>query len=448
MSQRDDAVVKQLVALLATKGEAPRSAVDCEELVQFVVDEYPQFERRAVLIAWLLIVEAARTPDAVGGPKRPLAAAKHLLALGSYPEDIEREAGSTLLEIRHSRPESGDLDPVRWVTVRRKIATRAGNYGTDPSNLNPSHPGRKLKRVAEALWSQIKELAKDPDLVSGLTADWDQSHGPELASQSTSSRDIALRRLRRMSRRRWTSRAINSIPEIAGKTMVALLVVGLFAGGVVFLKTVVGDQATNVDPRSAIATGEPWVPGVGPLQATRSLSNDVGLEVNPTRESWMFGTVVTGSFLEVEGEFGDYQGYASVVPGRYKVTVPIRLVQDDVRAKTGGRTTEASIQLGILPNSSHTDNLAVYALIEADGVAPIWDGEGLLMACDCTIELDPSSVRLFSDALPQGLRLGGGAIDSPALIGYAGADGVLHSGFRDQVRVVAEIVVAERNWEG
>lgn len=451
MSASDGLIVRELIGLLSAKGEAPRDASDCAELIQHLVEVHPELERHAAAAAWQLIVRAALTPDPPSSLTRPLAAAKHLLALGSYPEDIERDTNATLEEVRRSKPASGDMDPIRWVTVRRKIAARAGGFGADPSNLNPSHKGQRLKRVAEALWEEMKKVLGDEELAShiGMLA---KTEGAPTTSSSDSARQVAMRRLRRIERRRLSRRVVRAAPMVGKWLVGAVTVFSVVYGAPGFLRAVVGtEQTSNLDPLVAMESGEGWVPGLGPDQETRDLLQEGDLALNVTREVWIGGpAVVRGSFVSLSGDFSNIGfGPDAVEPGRYEIEVRVRLENEGYWGNSYGRTENATIAIGILPLQRGSTPYAVFARVEAEGVSPIWDGEGFLPHpdCDCSFSIDPASARLFSEAMPEGtpLEVRNNMVLSP--IGFHGLDGVLRSSPQYDVRVVATLVVTERAWE-
>lgn len=449
MSVRDATVVKELVALLSAKGEAPRSAVGCEELVQHLVEAHPQFERHADAFAWQLIVRAALTPDSPGSSTRPLAAAKHLLALGAYPEDIERDTQETAEQIRLAKPKSSDMDPVRWVTVRRKIAARAGNYGADPSNLHANHPGGRLKRVAEALWAEMKTSLASDDLTTQIAQEVKREESLS-SSENDSARQTAIRRLRRIQRKRFSTRVTMVAPKLGKALFVALTVLSLGSFGITIFRTSLGVESTSeIDPLVALESGEGWRVGIGPSQMIREQLTEGDLALNVSREAWVFGPATTsGSFVSLSGDFTNEGGLEVTEPGRYQIEVRVRLEHEGYWGNDDGLTEGASVLIGTLPLERGFPPYAVFARIEADGVSPVWDGAGFALHpdCDCTFSIDPTSARLYSNAIPDGVRLEVRDDTISSLIGFEGTDGVLRSSPQNDVRIVATLVVSERGW--
>lgn len=448
MSARDSAIVGELVGLLSARGEAPRSAVECIELVQYVAETLPQHERVAERLAWRLVESAVMERDAEEEAHRPLMAAKHLLALGMYPEDIETEARASVDEIQLSKPRSNEMDPYRWITVRRKIAARAGGYGVDPSNLNPSHKGRRLSKVAEAVWVKVQELAQDPERLTELVVVTEDPFEAMPAARSSASREVAIRRLRRIHRNRLLTKLRHKLPGFLFN--LSLILGGAFAVWLVTATAIVLNvlPTTEEDPLAAAEAGVAWPVGLGPSESQRAATSAANLEVNPMQVAWPLSSPTAGDFVDFDADYEDYMSTQSLAPGTHTVTVRIRTVLDDDKEKTGGVTSGASIQLGILPTQRTGSNLGFYARISADGIGPIWDGEPFLLSCDCSIAIDPDSIRLYSDAIPDGVALGEAALEATAPIGFLGADGALRSGFLYQSRVVADIVVTERDWQG
>lgn len=129
-------------------------------------------------LVFALIAEAALRPGPTirvnsGNPAYPLRAAKHLLALGEYPQDVRSEVPETdmtLFAIQNlgSGPPTGERDPRARDTLglRLKIAALAGGYGKsrDVLRKNPEH----LSGIASALWDEIKVVLGEAGLEATL----------------------------------------------------------------------------------------------------------------------------------------------------------------------------------------------------------------------------------------------------------------------------------------
>lgn len=448
MTSRDASIVGELVGLLSTKGHAPRSAVGCQELIQYLVEAIPQYERIAASLAWRLIEMSASAPDPPDATQKPLLASKHLLALGNYPSDIEVDTKASIEDIRNTKPRSSDVDPVRWVTVRRKIASRAGGYGEDPSNLSPGHAGRRLDRVARALWAEMKSNLSNPEAMVALATAVDVSAGGKDA-QVDPAREVAVRRLRRMHARKISTRVRRTAFRALKLGFVAASVwlVGTVLG--VVLNTIAGgDRATDIDPLDAMNAGGGWDEGVGPNNDIRAENNLDGLAINVAREYWALVPIIQGSFMELTGDFTSYEGFEVMEAGEYRLEVPVMVEYADYWGNEKGETSGAEIQLGILPKLTGPERFSVFARLQANRVSPVWDGVPLHIhpECDCTVAIDPGSIRLYSDAVPEGIPVQTEGPTLSTLIGFEGFDGVLRSGWQNEVRVVASVVVSERKW--
>jgi hypothetical protein len=89
--------------------------------------------------------------------RRPLIAAKHLLAVGDYADEAAfwREVGVGPAEFH---VEAGQVaQRMKTIGFRRTIAARAGGYGRDRSAFKRTRPHRRS--VANAVWETVQELA-------------------------------------------------------------------------------------------------------------------------------------------------------------------------------------------------------------------------------------------------------------------------------------------------
>jgi len=446
-SVKDVDVVRELVGLLSAKGAAPRDATSCSDLVQYVAEAFPAEARNATVLAWLLLVEAVNEADPPGATRRHLLTAKHLLALGNYPEDIERDTGVTLEVIRDTSPRSSGLDPARWVTVRRKIAARAGGYGEDPSSLNPRNT-KNLTNIAKSLWASIKLKSRNQGLATRLAS----KAATEVAegAPKESSRAIATRRLRRMTRRGWL-RALNDNAGLVLVAVLAITVVVSTVSVILWATRVHGDPVSESDPLLAAATGDGWKPGLG---RTTNAGERPELTLMPGfRPSDTSPWFDQKGWIEISGDFADYYGERDLQPGTYEIVMTIELsrgYRGDIpnEDRVGGRTVDAALRLGLLPSQEFypVASFALFARVDADNALAVWDGEPILMTCDCSLAIVPTSIRMYSDVVPSGITLDGSVLTTSAPIGYAGTDGVLHSGHLEKVTVVASLVVQSRDW--
>lgn len=454
MSSRDIAIVGELFSLLSVSREAPTSAIGCDHLIQYLVEVQPRFERRAAQATWFLIVDAVSSPDRSGATTRPLLAAKHLLALGDYPADLGPDADTTEEEICRTKPVSDSFSPSKHVTVRRKIASRAGGFGVDPSNLNPSHKSKKLRRIAEAVWAEIQDLLQNQDRIERLASQVEAAEpltGARDESKGSRAREIAIRRLQRIRRRKLSSRLRRVSPVLGWLFLAAILVYWSSNIGVDIFRTFAGVEIeSDVDPMVALESGSGWIVGVGPDQEVRDQLGRGDLAFNVLNEGWILGpATIRSSFVSLTGDLTKDAGITYVKEGTYPVEIRVRLEHEGYWGNDLGRTRGASVLLGTIPVQDGAYTYAVFARIEAEGVSPVWDGEGFNLHpdCDCTFTIDPDSVRLFSKSMPNGLPIGTDQTPVASLIGFDGADGVLWSGAQNDVRIYADLVVSERRWQ-
>jgi len=506
----ENEIVGELVALLdASPGSgernavAPQSASSCVLLLDYLQLRLKSESFDVERTAWSVIGAAAYSDATLRyDDRQPLKAAKYLLGLASEV-DLFADTGMSFVELRRKESKSASATLTNNKRLRQRAAAWAASFGGSEHayntvSLSTGHGEKNLNAVALELWNAIKAIATDDIMLHGLAVTHAMTHEarstvldpsgpsesdtgqpgahepqreqvkefanePELVStrvaEATSPNEtvgitsdgspwlVAIRRLSRLHQKPLLVRARREAKDWSIVATFGMFIVIGFAILIQWGKLTFYDRSTDIDPLGQLAAGEAWTPGLGPSMEIRGSSNASNLQLNPHSEVWFFGTVATGRFLNVDAEFDDYQGTPSLAPGVHRITVPVRLVVGDDPRTTGAITTGASIRLGLLPSSKPLDNIAVFVRLSADGIAPIWDGESFLLACDCTIAIDPESIELYSDAIPTGDELGESALTSSALIGYEEPNGVLRSGLLDRVRIVANLVVTERQWE-
>lgn len=403
---------------------APVDAQACPALVRYVEERSRVSAEEAPLLAWALISQVARQPDGEAKP-RPHVAIKHLLGLGL--DEIEADTGQTLAQIRSEGGPSKRLGYAESITVRQKVAARAGYSGTDPRPFRGDR--ERVTQLAEVLWDGIQEqLGSEAELravIASLPA------GPgERAGRAWR---LAAQRLRDAP---WHLALF--------WLLVATVVIGVTVTVVTYVQF--PDHSSSVDPLEARSNEQSWAPGFGPSSDVRLENSASGLVLNPVREQ--FG-LLQGDFIEVRESEALLFGLRDLPPGEYDVTVDVRLAKSDLSIQGTANVTGAQLWLGIIPLNvpgAHGESHSVFARIAADDTSVVWSGAGVMVICDCTVGIDPDSLRLFSDAHPDGIQVDASALSNGAPIGYEDLDGVLFSGQGNAVRVVATLVVTERAW--
>jgi hypothetical protein len=158
-----DAIVAELFDLLSTSGRAPTDATGCGNLVQVIAAALPTSGFSAPDTAWQVIQAAVGKRDPAGSEHRPLLAAKHLLALGDYPDDVfgDTDTKWTLEAIARSKTRNRKPDIRAYSDLRREVAVLAGKYADQPTGrplTKSKDKGKNLTSVATALEAAIEPL--------------------------------------------------------------------------------------------------------------------------------------------------------------------------------------------------------------------------------------------------------------------------------------------------
>lgn len=131
--------------------------------------------------ALALVFEAALRPGPVckndrGEPAYPLRAAKHLLALGEYPEDVHAEVPDTamsLYAIKNLDPKNpikaNDPRGPHTLGLRAQVAALASKYGESRGVLL-KEGSKRFGEVVTALQNELHSLVTDPNIVEILEA--------------------------------------------------------------------------------------------------------------------------------------------------------------------------------------------------------------------------------------------------------------------------------------
>lgn len=261
------AVIGELESLLGKIGPAATGLEDQPHLLQHVRDQLPSEGFDLRLTGWEVVAAAARTREKSAGP-RYLVAAKHLLALGKYPEDWAEDTGDKWI---------GEPLPSIHTSVvaRRKLAVAASQIGFPLGSgdegalrLHPSKGRDRLGEVAEALWHRVQELLYAPDFVerygvatsTPVAAQLDRVISPP---QPESVPSVAPP----TPTTPWSSVRRHPVRSAAAVLCVVLIVLGLFVWpGWLNTPQASAQMKVTLEPRADTFDGEPfWIPVDAPL---------------------------------------------------------------------------------------------------------------------------------------------------------------------------------------
>lgn len=471
-----DQVREELQELLRADFAPPGDLSDCPELLDLLRGELSgRLEKGedADRFALALVFEAALQPGPNGRPNRdqptfPLRAAKHLLALGDYPEDVHSvvpDTRMTLAEIKNMGTEAPvqESNPrgSNTLRLRAQIALAASNTGRVRGVLTKKGSFRRAE-AASALWNQIEDLLREKDLITILRSrvEWMEKMQAEGAASETAPLpahppdrpaklaevDLVARRRKigRRLRRRALSRALDWLRHghRLNGILAAVLVVGVLTAAFTVLHRI--DRTSDIDPLDARAAGEGWDPGFGPSSDVRLEQSPSGLLINRSGE-WP----TRGSFVRVLHGGSEVNG--EIPPGEYTLVVDVGVREPrsgDASTVPADELTSATAWIGTTRVANQTTGFsyAVFARIAADDTATVWSGAGLVMLCGCTVGIEPGSVRLYSDTFPNGTPVDDSILTTGARIGYAGDDGILRAGRDYDLRLTATLLIEERTW--